>query len=373
MNSEKSHYVIVTGADGYVGKMICLQLLERTTHDLIMWVRADSAEEFNQKNAQLQDAFSQWLPRITLVYGNLVNTDPFSSVANLNIDLNHVHSIFHSAAVTAFNVDSDSADAVNREGTRKLLDFARNCPKLQTLGYVSTLYASGMAAGSILESPSPADTSFANHYERSKNQAEQLLFTEYSDLPWQIYRIATVLSHDDNGAVTQFNVFHNTLRLLFYGLISMLPGEETTPVHFVTGEFVADSIAQIAQTGSTQQIFHVCHSTESALTIAEFVDICFAEFAQDTNFTKRRILRPLFTELEAFQTLADGLSGLSGQVVSQAVDSIKPFAPQLFIHKNFTNNQLLNTLQEDYQQPNSADQLRNTVRYLIETQWGKAT
>ena len=81
-------------------------------------------------------------------------------------------------------------------------------------------------------------------------------------------------------------------------------------------------------------------------------------------------MRPLFTDFESFELLAEGLSGLSGQVVSQAVESIRPFAPQMFVTKQFYNDQLRGSI-DRYRAPDPETLVRNTVQYLVHTKWGR--
>lgn len=363
MTSER---ILVTGADGYIGGMVCDRLLAHTDAQLLLWVRSNDAEEFTRKQSQLEQKYAAQRGRIEIHTGNLYGDAPFATVNPQQVDR-----IVHAAAVTAFNVKEDVANAVNREGTRKMLAFARQCPQLRRFCYVSTAYAAGLVDGDIQEQPLLAAGPFANHYERSKCEAEAILLNEYGDLPWHIYRVATVLAHNDAGDVTQYNVFHNTMRLLFYGLISMLPGTEETPIYLVTGEFVADAIAELSvKAVPERQFFHVCHRREESLPIGRLVDICFDVFGNDDGFRKRRILRPLFTDFESFELLAEGLSGLSGQVVSQAVESIRPFAPQMFVTKQFHNDQLRGAL-DRYRAPDPETLVRNTVQYLVNTKWGR--
>lgn len=359
--------ILVTGADGYLGSSVCERLLRDTDAHLWMWVRADSEAEFTAKRHHVQQRFqADFDSRLTLVSGNLLNDNPFHDVDSALIDC-----IIHIAAVTAFNIDATSANTINRDGTRKLLTFARSCPNLARLSYVSTAYAAGLMNGTIPEKPLPSAGPFANHYERSKCEAETLLINEFDDLPWHVYRVATVIADNDHGDVIQYNVFHNTMCLIFYGLISMLPGDESVPVYFVTGQFVADSIAELAMTThNDRQFFHICHEQKDALTLGQLIDICFEVFNNDEAFRKRRILRPLFTDFESFELLAEGLKGLSGQVVSQAVDSIRPFAPQMFVTKSFCNDHTQHNRQH-YTAPDPQALARNTVHYLVSTKWGK--
>ncbi|RLT95075.1 SDR family oxidoreductase [Ketobacter sp.] len=366
MSTTMAETILITGADGYIGSLISTWLLEHTDARLMLWVRADHDAELEAKRAHLHQQHAAHGERIQVCYGNLQNEAPLDS-----IDPEPIQRIIHVAAVTEFNVTRERADAVNRDGTRKVLAFARRCPHLQRFCYVSTTYVAGLAQGGIAEQPMPADGPFANHYERSKCEAENILLHEFDDLPWHIYRPSTVMAHDAAGTVMQYNVFHNTMRLLFYGLISTMPGLADTPIYMVTGKFVGNAIAELSVKPIAQrQIFHVCHTETESLALGQMLAVCFREFGTDAGFRKRRILPPLLTEFEMFEMLANELKGLSAQVVSQAVESIRPFAQQLFIHKAFHNDNLRAAL-DHYQAPDPTALLAATVQTLIHTKWGR--
>ncbi len=358
--------VLITGGDGYIGKKIASQYLQHTNYEINLWVRHNHQEELDQKIKYLHTAFNQYSNRVNIIGGQLLDDEPFKSIDPSNIDI-----IIHTAAVTRFNVEEDVANTVNREGTRKVLAFAKQCKNLSHYGQVSTIYSSGLFEGEINESPFD-NTGFANHYERSKFEAEQILLNEYHDLPWHIYRVATVISDNENGIVTQYNVVHNTIRLLYHGLISILPGLRETPVYLVTGDFVADSIFHISQSKpGSKHIFNVCHQEHESISLGEFIDLIFERFADHSSFSKRRVLKPLFTELKAFESLADALDGLGSDVVRQALLSMRPFVKQLYITKRVDNTQLKKHFPQ-YQSPDIHLTLENVVAHLVNSQWGNA-
>lgn len=70
------------------------------------------------------------------------------------------------------------------------------------------------------------------------------------------------------------------------------------------------------------------------------VDLGFSAFNEDPSFKARRILKPLFTDEKAFNSLVQSVQGFGGQVLAQAVTSIAPFGRQLYITKNMINKNL---------------------------------
>jgi thioester reductase-like protein len=357
--------VLITGADGYLGMRLARKYLESTRDRVLLWVRAAEDNEFQAKREILARQSGDREDRVSYHWGDLVNKEPFES-----LDPSKINVVIHSAAVTRFNVDEDTARKVNAEGTEKILRFANRCSSLEAFGLLSTVYASGLKAGAIEETPLDDGAGFANHYESSKWTSETLLLSEYNHLPWWILRVATVIADSDDGRVSQYNAFHNTLKLFYYGLLSLVPGKPETPVYFVTGKFATDAIFDLMNSSRSKTIYHVAHTEEESLTLGQLIDLAFETFDRDSDFQSRRILKPLYSDAESFDLLVDGISAFGGGIVNQAVSSVAPFGKQLFIHKQIQNHNLVSAL-ESYRAPDARQLIRNTCEYLVRTKWGK--
>ena len=199
---------LITGADGYVGRRLAAALLEDGDDDLVLAMRAGDTAEFAGKRSALE----RELPSAALDRISFTAADLRSGGALDQIDRQAVTRIVHAAAVTRFNVEWDVARSVNVEGTARLVEFAGTCPKLRRLAYVSTLYSAGQRSGEVAERQH-GDVGFANHYEWSKWAAEQAVLSA-ADLPVSVLRLPTIIADGDNGQVTQYNAFHNTLKLV---------------------------------------------------------------------------------------------------------------------------------------------------------------
>ena len=324
--------VLITGAGGYLGSL----LVDR--------YRAAGEEVVAHGRAM----------------GDLRSAEPFAAV-----DPGPITHIVHSGAITRFDVTVDDARAVNVEGTRKLLAFARRCPRLEAFGFVSTVYATGLRSGPIDEHLC-TDEGHANAYEWSKWEAERLVALA-DDLPWRILRVATIVADDDSGRVTQFNAFHETLKLWFHGLLPLVPGDAATPLYLVTGEFVASTILALMDDGAG--VYHLAHTRNC--TLAELLDVVAAAFDEVDSFRRRRVLRPLLGDQETFDLLASGVEAFGGGLVRQSLQSVVPFARQLFVVKEVDNRRLRAALGDRYQPPDPAELVRRTCARLVETKWGR--
>jgi nucleoside-diphosphate-sugar epimerase len=353
--------ILITGGAGYLGQRVAERVLEHSDASVVLWLHGDPAAP-----PPLPHALARFAARIDVTAGDLGRADAFAT-----IDPRTITHIVHAAAVTRFNVEADLADRVNLGGARQVYELAARCAKLEHLVQVSTVYVAGLRDGEIDERPLQRAPRFANHYERSKWEAEQLLLEHYAHLPATIARVATVIADDLGGPVTQKNAVHNTLRLLFHGLLSLVPGEATTPVYFVTGKLVVDALAALVLGKQRPRVVHVCHGAEESATLGDLVDVAFEVFAADAGFRSRRLLKPLLVDAESFEMLVSGIDGFGGDAVRQALASVAPFARQLFSKKHVKNEQL-RALLPDYSAPPPTELVRKTVETLVETRWGKA-
>ncbi len=352
--------VLVTGGDGYLGRQVAERYLAGSDACVILAVRASEPGDLAAKSA----ALAHLGRRVSVIPGDVTGLDPFAGV-----DVRSITGVVHSAAVTRFNVAEEDARRVNLEGTAKVLEFAARCPNLERISILSTLYSTGLTSGPIAEAPTDGVGEFANFYEWSKHECERLVLERFDSLPWQLLRVATVISHDQSGIVRQFNAFHNTLKLYFYGMLSLLPGSPTTPLYFIDGQFAADAIFSVA-TSKEGGVFHISHPYESAPTLQRLIDLAFDRFESDESFRRRRVLRPVYADREAFGIFSDGVGAFASSAVTQAVASVTPFAPQLYVHKEISTDRLRAVL-GDATPPPATDLVRTTCDWLARTRWGR--
>ena len=270
---------MITGANGYLGMRLARRYVDATDAHLLLWVHAGSQEEFQGKIQALDQRLGGSDGRASYAWGDLTDVHPFRSNDPEGID-----SIIHAAAVTRFNVDEKTARTINIEGTAKLLELAERCGSLKALGFLSTVYCSGLKSGTIAEIPLDGAEGFANFYEWSKWESERLLLRWSDRLPCRIFRIATIIADDDTGRVTQFNVFHNSLRLFYHGLLSVIPGKPETPLYFVTGDFVTDAVFALMEDPAAQSVYHIAHAKKDAISLGTLLELAFETFSRKEDF-----------------------------------------------------------------------------------------
>ena len=356
---------LITGADGYVGRMIAARLAACSDDHLVLAVRAADPAELAAKRAALGAFLAGMAPRqVTIAPVDLRHDAGLDEVAG-----EVVSTIVHCAAVTRFGVDHDTANSVNVAGTMRVCEFARRCDRLSRLLLLSTVYSAGRQTGLIAEVAHTGSAGFVNCYEWSKWAAEQNALTEYAGgLPVSVLRLSTIVADDENGAVTQLNAFHHTLRLFFYGLMSVVPGDEKTPIHVTSGEYSASAAIRLLDPAVPEGIYHACPAGPPSFH--EMMDIVFDVFDSDETFRRRNLVRPLFCDRQSFRDLVQLTRMTRSGAVLAALETFVPFADQLYLHKDVSSERL-HAVWPGHRAPDQRALITGACRDLVATRWGR--
>ncbi len=356
---------LITGADGYVGAHVAQRVLADSEDRVVLAVRAANPAEFQEKQGRLRMRLGADADgRVSYESVDLRRSQPFADV-----DPSPISRIVHAAAATKLNVSYDDALAVNVEGTTRAVEWARHCPRVERFVLISTLYVAGRLQGRVPEARLP-DTGFVNHYEWSKWESERIADDAAGELPISVLRIPTIIAEDDDGRVVQFNAFHNTLKLLFYGLLAEVPGDPAARVPIATAAFVSSALGRLLDPSAPTGFYNVCHDPAGTTTLVELIDTAFAVFEQDAQFRRRQVPRPAVCDSGQFATTLKSVADTRGGAVSASLDSVAPFAEQLGLRKEFPNDRL-RAQWPDYQAPDPIALASATTSHLINTRWGR--
>jgi nucleoside-diphosphate-sugar epimerase len=311
---------LITGADGYLGRRIAASMPDE---DVILAVRCADEAELARKRERIGTG-----GRTTVVPVDLRDNDPLAEV-----DPRRITRIIHAAAVTRFDVDRETARRVNVDGTARVREFAERCGRLDRLVLLSTLYTAGRRRGDIAE-VRHCDAGFVNQYEWSKWAAEECLL-ENPALPTTVVRLPTVIADDDLGTVGQYNAFHHTMRLYFYGLLTVLPGDPSTPLSLATADFMVGAVTALlnAEPG-------IYHASADPVPLGVAIATAFSMFAEDPGFRRRMLAHPVPCDQDSFHDMVTATQGMRGGPLHAALASVAPFAEQLYLPKVFRTDRL---------------------------------
>lgn len=168
--------VLVTGATGFLGKAIVEKILRslpdlrrlyllirpqqrgnRTTTALERFENEVlSSTVFQHLRQQLGDRFDDYVDqRVTVLAGDLTDDQFGLSPEDHQRLTSELEVIINSAAVVVFDERLDLSLELNTLGARRMLDFARSCPRLQAINHISTCYVSGTRSGRVEELVEP--------------------------------------------------------------------------------------------------------------------------------------------------------------------------------------------------------------------------
>jgi long-chain acyl-CoA synthetase len=255
--------VFLTGATGFVGREILSRFLARDDRHIYALVRADNDEEAAGRLPTHE--------RLTAVTGDIEQRGlgiPEGMGERLR---RQVGTVLHCAASVAFDLPLEEQRRVNVEGTRRVLDFARSCTRLERFTYISTAYVAGEPGRIFREDELAIGQRFRNAYERSKFEAELALRREGADLPLQILRPSIVVGDSTTGRTSSFNVLYGPLKAYARGAVPAIPAKRASPVDIVPVDYVADRVHDLATAGP-DGTFHVV-AGRNATTVGRLLEM----------------------------------------------------------------------------------------------------
>jgi long-chain acyl-CoA synthetase len=255
--------VLLTGATGFVGREILSRFLARGDRHIYALVRADNDDEAAGRLPAHE--------RLTAVAGDIEQRGLGLADATGERLRREVGTVVHCAASVSFDLPLEESRSVNVEGTRRMVDFARSCTRLERFSYVSTAYVAGEPGRLFREDELAVGQRFRNPYERSKFEAELALRSEGADLPLQILRPSIVVGDSSTGRTSSFNVLYGPLKAYARGTVPAIPARRDAPVDIVPVDYVADRVHDLATDGP-DGTFHLV-AGRNATTVGRLLEM----------------------------------------------------------------------------------------------------
>ncbi len=239
--------IFLTGFPGFLGTALIPKILKRSAKSTKLYclVQSKFAELAEKRRQELLETNSLPPSKIVLVEGDL--TDKNLGLESPESWMKQVTEIYHIAAAYDMSVPRATGLRVNLDGTRNLLRFSENCPKLKRLFYVSTCYVSGRYKGAFRECDLDVGQKFNNHYEETKFLAEvDIDIARKNGLPVTVYRPSIVVGDSKTGVTQKFDgpyyAFRWISRQSSVAIIPVSGNPHRIKVNIVPSDFVIDSI-----------------------------------------------------------------------------------------------------------------------------------
>jgi nucleoside-diphosphate-sugar epimerase len=329
--------ILVTGATGHLGPHLIAELLRTAHFDRLFVLARPSAQPASARVRAVERRARQHL----LERGHRAEMQVVAieqrgcevlGVAGRDLReiQDHVSVIVHAAADTRFGAPLEVLRIANVNATLALCRVAQRCPRLKQLLFVSTTCVAGRRSGRIPEQMLDDSAGFANAYEQTKWEAEQVVAA--SGLPVRIARLSTCAGSHLTGYVHRFGALHHLLHWISRGLITMVPGRGTTPVDVISTDVAAMWLARAAQRPPSG--LDVCHVAlgENGIPLAALLDFLVAELDESD---RRRVQRPALVDEAVFTSFSD-MVRLSGDALLVRVQaSAAAMLPSLLHPKVF--------------------------------------
>jgi thioester reductase-like protein len=245
--------VLLTGATGFLGMEVLARLIERGDREIIALVRAaDRPAAEVRLDAVLHTLWRDPAPyrdRVRAVAGDLTTPGLGLRQTERTQLAEDTGAVLHCAASIAFDLPLEEARAVNVEGTREMVGFAREARalgRLERFLHVSTAYVAGTYPGTFRERQLVAGQQFRNTYEQTKYETERMLAAA-DDLSATVVRPSIVMGESDSGWTPAFNVLYWPLRAFARGLFTEVPAIPTALVDVVSVDYVADAVHALCE------------------------------------------------------------------------------------------------------------------------------
>ncbi|SEU33078.1 SDR family oxidoreductase [Stigmatella erecta] len=235
----------VTGYPGFIGKRLVEHIArEDPQGHIYALVQPKFLKEAQKLAAHVKGA------TLELITGDIVDMHLGLSGEEYQRLCERVTDIFHLAAVAQLNAPKETSWRVNVDGTRNMLELARDCEHLRRFNTFSSCYVSGDRLGVIAEDELDAGQGFRNPYEESKFHAEKLVQRASATLPTTIFRPCSVVGDSRTGEIDRFEgPYYLGVLLVTSPLVAPLPlpGNGVAPLNVVPVDYVVAAVWHISR------------------------------------------------------------------------------------------------------------------------------
>ena len=238
------HY-FVTGATGFIGKRLVKKLLERKGAVVHFLLRKESAG----KVAGLREFWGVGATRAIPVFGDLTAKKLGVSAEDIKALKGQIDHFHHLAAVYDLEADAESQIAVNVDGTRNTVEFAKAIGAGH-FHHVSSIAAAGLYEGVFREDMFDEAEGLDHPYFMTKHESEKIVRQECK-VPWTVYRPAAVVGDSRTGEMDKIDgpyYFFKLIQRMRQILPPWMPsvGLEGGRINIVPVDFVVNALDHIS-------------------------------------------------------------------------------------------------------------------------------
>jgi thioester reductase-like protein len=375
----------LTGATGFIGAEILRRLL-RSEPDrrVYVLVRAETSvfaarrgrevffRLFFDDHVATDDAKRRvrWIPGDLLRPGLGMGPAAWREIAG------ECDELIHAAACTDWDLPLAEAEAVNCSGVQAMTELAaetNRAGRLRRLVHISTAYVAGRRNGVIEPEDLPGpEGPFTNTYEQTKAQAERFLRERMSDLPITVVRPSIVVGDSQTGRTFNFNVIYYPIKLLYRGLLPVVPGRRSTALDIVPVDYVCDALLALGRDPAASGKTYHLTADEDAMPIMEFADRVLGLFNEHRAALGQPCLRhPKLVSPLVWGAVSWWLTRRHRGRPRRMITAFDVYRPYITTEKRFVAVSTRRALDGLVAYPPIASYLPRVAEYAVTREWGK--
>lgn len=279
VSQNKSKNILLTGATGFLGKYILLEILKNYDCKVYCIVRSKSKQDGIERIKSALYLLGMWeetyLDRIIPMCGDLEKGNLGLDEQDYNFLCKNMDLIFHNGAMPNYIASYDNLKKSNVNGTKEIVKIA-SLFKIKTIHFISTL--------AIFESDERREIDEFSNIEKEKHVkypgyfaskwvAENLILRARNmGIPCNIYRLGLVLGNSLNGTYDSRQWFYILVKCI-YDLGYTFDNMPYLEHYVIPVDVAANNIICLAQSDACQnKTFHLC--SEKRIPVYRLTDKC---------------------------------------------------------------------------------------------------
>ncbi len=374
----------ITGATGFIGSEILRRLLRQESgRRLYALVRAPDQAYAVRRGRQvlfrlfLDDAAAtdDAKRRVRWVIGDLERPGLGLAPGDRAEVTAECDEIIHAAASTDWDLSLEEAEAVNVAGVRAIVDLAAEAARgrgLSRLVHISTAYTGGRRDGpvSAAELPGPRGP-FNNTYEATKAKAERILRERMREMPVTVLRPSIVVGDSRSGRTFNFNVIYFPLKLMYNGLLPVMPGRPSTTLDIVPVDYVCDvTLALARDPAAVGRTFHLT-ADDDAIPLTVFADRITAFFNDLRGPGLPALRRPRMIGPLAWRAVRWWMGRRLEGKAKRQFEAFNIYLPYILTDKRFLAGETRRAVEGRVPYPPIASYLLRVAEYAVTREWGR--
>ena len=374
----------LTGTTGFIGSEILRRLLQNESgRRIYALVRARDEGEAARRGRQvlfklfMDDvaATDEGKRRVRWITGDLASPGLGLTRADRAEIAAECDEVIHAAASTNWDLSFEEAEAVNVAGVLGIAELATDLAgggRLSRLVHISTAYVAGRRDGPVAPTDLPGTKGpFNNTYEATKAKAERILRERMADLPITVVRPSIVVGDSRTGRTFNFNVIYFPLKLMYHGLLPVMPGRASTMLDIVPVDYVCDATIALGRDPSAVgRTFHLT-ADDDAIRLTDFAARITAFFNEQMGQGRPLVRPPRLIGPLAWRGVRWWVSRRLRGKPKRQFEAFNTYLPYILTNKRFLAADTRQILAGRLPYPPIASYLLRVAEYAVTREWGK--